>query len=220
MKTENIKNILIGYLLLIIFFQNKGCNSGKKQIITIPEVKGKFDAVKPSQKEIKLVDNSVGVATTEKTRGAVNQSEIDRLKNEYALNVEQMASEVQYLESIADSLGLANFELQQIIINHSKVKEFKQTFDDANLKANVSGIVFKNEVQSVKLDYTIKERQIETAVTKGLYVGGEFGSNKDLDQFTYKIDLEYLYKTKIYKTSYQRFGNDDFFLVGGSIKVF
>jgi hypothetical protein len=102
----------------------------------------------------------------------------------------------------------------------NNVNEVCQDFDDENLIANVSGIVFKNEVQKLKLDYTIKPRQIEKAVMKGLFVGGEFGSNKDLDQFTYKIDLEYLYKNKIYKTAYQRFGNEDFFLVGGSVKLF
>lgn len=217
MKTEQIKSVVIAVLVLLLYFTN--CK-GDKTTVAIPEIKGSFEAVKPTQKEIKLIDNSVGVATTEKTRGAVNQSEIDRLKKEYNLNVEQMANEVQYLESIADSLGLANFELQQIIINHSKVKEFKQTFDDVNLKANVSGIVFKNEVQSVNLDYTIKERQIKTAVMKGFFAGGQIGSNKELNQFTYKIDADFLYDTTIYKSSYQRFGNEYFFLIGGSVKLF
>jgi ATP-dependent Lon protease len=229
MKTENIKSLIIGFLLLIIFFQYKSCNSEKTEIVEIPEIKGKFEAVKPKHSAIELTDHIVDV--NKKVLGKkVNAKASDYLQKEYDFSkkeIERMAKEIAEIEALADSLAFSEYlaieeknKLVELLKQCNKLNEFCQDFNDENIIANVSGIVFKNEVQKLKLDYTIKPRQIEKAVMKGLFVGGEFGSNKDLDQFTYKIDLEYLYKNKIYKTAYQRFGNEDFFLVGGSVKLF
>lgn len=221
MKIENFKSILIIVLFAIIFFQYKGCNSGKKQIITIPEVKGKFEAVKPNNSKVELVNP--------KTK-TIDKTVSKRLQKEYNFKteeIERMANEMAEIEALADSLAEAEYlatkeknRLVELLKQCGTINEVCQDFDNENFTANVSGTVFKNEVSKLKLEYTIKPRQIEKAVMKGLFFGGEFGSNKDLDQFTYKIDLEYLYKNKIYKSAYQRIGNEDFFLVGGSVKLF
>jgi hypothetical protein len=221
MKTENLKSILLVVMSAIIFFQYKGCNSEKTEIVEIPEIKDEFEAVKPKSNPVEIVN--------QKTK-KIDKNVSKRLEKEYNFKseeIERMAKEIAEIEALADSLAFSEYlaieeknKLVELLKQCNNVNEFCQDYNDENLIANVSGVVFKNEVQKLKLDYTIKPRQIEKAVMKGLFVGGEFGSNKDLDQFTYKIDLEYLYKNKIYKTAYQRFGNEDFFLVGGSVKLF
>lgn len=221
MRIENFKSILIVVLCVIIFFQYEGCNSEKTEISEIPEIKGKFEAVKPNNSKVELVNP--------KTK-TIDKTVSKRLQKEYNFKteeIERMANEMAQIEALADSLAEAEYlatkeknRLVELLKQCGTINEVCQDFDNENFTANVSGTVFKNEVSKLKLEYTIKPRQIEKAVMKGLFVGGEFGSNKDLDQFTYKIDLEYLYKNKIYKSAYQRIGNEDFFLVGGSVKVF
>ena len=132
---------------------------------------------------------------------------------------------MQRLKRLSDSLHFQKDlsdkqikELVAIIENYSKTNEFKSDLSDDNILINVSGITFKNVAERVKIDYTIKERKIKT--NKGLFVGGQFGSDTNLNNFTYKIDADFLYKNKIYKASFQRFGDVDFILVGGSLKLF
>ena len=221
MKTENFKTFLIVVLSVIAFLQYNGCKSEKTEISEIPEIKGKFEAVKPNNSKVELINPK-----TKKIDKTVSK----RLQKEYNFKteeIERMANEMAQIEALADSLAEAEYlatkeknRLVELLKQCGTINEVCQDFDNENFTANVSGTVFKNEVSKLKLEYTIKPRQIEKAVMKGLFVGGEFGSNKDLDQFTYKIDLEYLYKNKIYKSAYQRIGNEDFFLVGGSVKVF
>lgn len=229
MKTENLKSILLVVMSAIIFFQYNGSNSEKTEKSKTPEIKGKFEAVKPKHTAIELTDHIVDVNKKVSVR-KVNQKASDYLQKEYNFTkqeIEEMAAEIEKAKDLADKVSLEKDLLEdeknkliELLNQCTTVNEVCHDFNDENLIANVSGTVFKNEVSKLKLEYTIKPRQIEKAVMKGLFFGGEFGSNKELSQFTYKIDLEFLYKNKIYKSAYQRFGNEDFFLVGGSVKLF
>jgi hypothetical protein len=206
MKVENIKSLTIGVLLFIVFLQYKSCNG--KQTTIIKEEKGSIEAVKPEViTQIKVVEKG-------------NIIPDNRLIKEYNYTkqeVEKLVNEIAQIEAIADSLAYKENEAKELLKEYAKINEFKADLSDDKIQINVNGVTFKNIAERVKIDYTIKERNI---IYKGLFIGGEFGTNKDLNQFTYKINADYLYNKKIYKGSYQRINNDNFILIGGSIKVF
>lgn len=158
--------IIIGLIIYIFLFQK--CENTKT--IVVPKIVEKFVAVKP---------DTVTITKTEfKTK----------LVKEYSYNekeIENLASEIQKLESIADSLAYSNHELSEIVSNYAKINEFKHTFSDENLIVNVSGVTFKNIAERVKIDYEIKERKIEIpkqTVFK-ILVGGSIGNDRQFDNF-------------------------------------
>lgn len=217
--TTRLYQIAIIVLLILLYFTN--CK-GDKTAVAIPEVKGKFEAVKPVNKTVNL---PIGQKLAKN-----DKSEFNRLQKEYNFTkqeLEAMATEMALIESIADSLAYSENlikedrdRLVELLKSCSNVNEFSQSLSDDNIKIDVSGIIFKNIAERVKIDYTIKERTIETVVTKGLFIGGQIGSNQELNEFTYKIDADFLFKETIYKASFQKIGNSEFVLIGGSVKIF
>lgn len=214
MKLENIKTVLILALIVIVLTQTKSCNSEKNKL---PEIKGSFEAVKPKHTPITNNNSSI---TNSQTKSVIQEAfgedlskeEINYWKKEYYVVLDEYNSLDSAFAHYNDSLKQVK---HRVVI---RPKLFSKTWDNDTINATVKGMVFNGEVEKLKLDYTIKSREIP--VPKGLFVGGQFGPNKELNQFTYKIDMDYLYKNKIYKTSYQRFQNQDFILIGGSVKLF
>ncbi len=225
MKSENLKSLIIIGLAIICFLQFKGCNETEK--ITIPEVKRSFEAVKPTNKKIDLTNN---VKSKNDKSFTQNQSkEVNRLKKEYNFlqsEIDSMATEIEESNNLAlkiasekDLLQVDKNKLIELLNQYNSINEFKQDLSDDNITAIVSGVSFKNNVQRLKLDYTIKTKEIENPSVKGLFIGGEVGVNKELNQFTYSINADYLYKNKIYKVSYQRLGSFEFINIGGSVRI-
>lgn len=179
MKIEQIKSLIIGFLLLIIFFQYKSCNSEKTEISEIPEIRGKFEAVKPNNSKVGLINPK-----TKKIDKTVSK----RLEKEYNFKseeIERMAQEMAEIEALADSLAYSNHELSEIVTNYAQINEFKHTFSDDNIKVNVSGVTFKNIAERVKIDYEIKERKIEIPKQTAFRIlaGGSIGNDKQFNNF-------------------------------------
>lgn len=158
--------IIIGLIIYIFLFQK--CENTKT--IVVPKIVEKFFAVKP---------DTITITKTEfKTK----------LVKEYNYNekeVENLATEIAHLESIADSLAYSNHELSEIVSNYAKINEFKTTFSDDNVIVNVSGITFKNIAERVKIDYEIKERKIEVPKQTAFKIlfGGSIGNDKSFNNF-------------------------------------
>lgn len=158
--------IIIGLIVYIFLFQK--CENTK--VITVPKIVEKFIAVKP---------DTVTITKTQiKTK----------LVKEYNYTPQQsedLGLEIARLESIADSLAYSNHELSEIVSNYAKINEFKHTFNDDNIKVNVSGVTFKNIAERVKIDYEIKERKIEVPKQTAfrLLVGGSIGNDKEFNNF-------------------------------------
>jgi regulator of replication initiation timing len=211
---KNLLTTISGYVLaVVILLWFKGCNNSEPATITIPKVKGKFEAVKPVHDTIVL---------TKIVKGKVDKSEIDKLKKEYNFTqqeISEMTNEIEHLVNFANNLAFENDSIKAIIKDYATVKEFKQNFDDQNLKADVSGIVFKNEVQRLKLDYTIKEQKIKVPEKKfSLLAGVEVGNTKELNDFSAKANIGFQNK----KGSIIHVGIDtnERFYVGYTIEVF
>ena len=165
-KTENSKLILIAIIafLLVILFM-KGCGLPKvevPQVVQTKEVKGKFEAVKPEQKII------YKYSSNNNNNEEFLQSQINELLSE-----NQKLNDA-YLNA-SDSLKTAMYN-KAITIN-----SFTHTWDNDTLKATASGVV-RGEVESIKLDYTIKSQKVEVPKQKetvfrilgGLEVGTNF----------------------------------------------
>jgi hypothetical protein len=195
-KRYNSTLILSGILsivFLLLWF--KGCSSLTPSTVKVktPEVKGSFKDLKPKNEIIKWPKNgqkndkngfvlSDNTNKTRKANGQENQflqSEIDRLLNEY--------------NSLNDAFARANDSLQQEIYKRTIApKLFSQYFDNDTLSATVKGIVANGEVQKLKLDYTIKSRNIDVKVpeVKFRLLGGvEVGATKEFDKFNTKVNL-------------------------------
>lgn len=190
MKTENkeiIKDLLYRYwiyafaiicfILLIRSCQGSVAPLVAKTIKT-KEVKGKFEAVKPKQEVVYKV---VKGKTIYKTNPEDNflQGQIDQL-------IAENKALQNYYNEASDSL-------QKALYNKAiEIKSFNQTFEDDKLKSEVSGLV-RGEVQSIKLDYTIKPQTIELPQEKEvvfrLLGGVEYGNNSTLSNSIFKANL-------------------------------
>ena len=163
-KTENSKLILIAIIafLLVILFM-KGCGLPKvevPQIVQTKEVKGKFEVVKPEQKIIyKYSSNN----NEEFLQSQINEllAENQKLNDTY-LNASDSLKTVLYDKAIT-------------------LNSFTHTWNNDTINATASGVV-RGEVESIKLDYTIKSQKVEVPKTKetvlrllgGLEVGTNF----------------------------------------------
>lgn len=158
--------IIIGLIVYIFLFQK--CENTKT--IVVPKIVEKFVAVKPDTVTI----TKTKIKTKLITDYNYNEKEIT-----------EMANEIAHLESIADSLAYSNHELSEIVSNYAKINEFKHTFNDDNIKVNISGVTFKNIAERVKIDYEIKERKIELPKQTAfrLLVGGSIGNDKEFNNF-------------------------------------
>lgn len=216
MKNINIidigKGLVIGLLIAILFLWLKGCSGNEPAVaktIQTKEVKGKFEAVKPIQKPV--VQNP---STEPKYRTSNNdeflQSQINQL-------IAENKALQDFYNQASDSLQKALYE------KAIEVKSFSQTFEDDKLKATSSGLV-RGEIQSLKLDYTIKPQTIELPKQKETFlrvlVGGGFGINKELNQTTWKANLGLQNKKgNIIRASVQRIGSQQYYVAEYDISI-
>lgn len=174
--------IALAVLLLLLWL--KGCEGSAPAIVKVktPEVKGSFEAVKPKNEPIlnHIVDVNKKVNGQKLSKeNEFLQAEIDRLLKEY--------------NSLDEAFAKANDSLQQEIYKRTIApKLFSKFFDNDTLSATVKGIVANGEVQKLKLDYTIKSRNIYVKIpeVKFRLLGGvEAGMTKDLTKFNAKVNL-------------------------------
>lgn len=181
MNSTLILSVIIAILFLLLWF--KGCGSSEPTTVevTIPEVKGSFEAVKPKHSLVQELSTEPKNLSTgvQKGNDEFLQSEINRLLKEY--------------NSLNDAFARANDSLQQEIYKRTIApKLFSHTFDTDTINATVKGIVANGEVDKLKLDYTIKLKTIDVKVpqVKFRLLGGvEVGATKEFDKFNTKVNL-------------------------------
>ncbi|MDI9256311.1 hypothetical protein [Flavobacterium sedimenticola] len=199
--------IVIAVLLAVIVYQCTGEKSTKP--VNVPEVKGSFEAVKPTnQKPI-----TVTVTNTVKDTAEINR--LKRLYNYSQEEIERILKENQSLDSLAMA---TNDKMSQQIYELSKYREFSHTFENDTLKALIAG-VSRGPVDRIAIpQFTIKKRTVTVPEKKpylSVYAGGELGMNKELNQGTYKLNLTVQDgKKNLYSGSFQKIAGQDFWLVG------
>lgn len=183
MDKEIIKSLLyenlkyLGWILLFIFLWVRGCSetTPSPQIVkvTIPEVKGKFEAKKP-----------VNIPIGQK----VSKGETVYIKNE--IDPKLIAEN----EKLKKDFAKANDSIKKMQFAKAiQFNKFSSDFEDENVVININGII-QGEVKEITPNYTIKAKKIEVSVKPketvfGLLGGLEVGNNTKLDGFAVKANL-------------------------------
>ena len=167
LKNNTLKPILfLGWVLFFICLWFKGCEKETK-IVTIPEVKGKFE---PTKEIIHTVIDTVYIERIKRENNEKLISDINTLLKE------NEALKQNYIDS--DSLQRELMYLKAI-----KLNEFYHEFDNDAINILAKGIV-QGEVKQMWLNYTIKERKIEVenpADKIHTFIGLGIGTNKNFD---------------------------------------
>lgn len=178
-----IAAIGLAVFIVILFFKSCGGDGEKTVPVKLPEVKGKFEAVKPEQiiisdKKSANVQKVFGQNLSKKEREFL-QSEIDRLLTENGKLEQEFMN--------------ANDSLMQVIYAKAiELKYFNHKWENDTISATVKGIV-RGEIQNIALDYTIKSRTVEVPKPKEVVfrmLGGiEVGNTKQFNDFRVKANL-------------------------------
>ena len=212
MKTDILKSIwqpIVIAILVFLLIQNSCSRNAEIKTVIVPEVKGKFEAAKPTNVPIIDKPNFDKSKPITKSNDAFYQKQIDALlaENENLINAFKDAPDTVKITKYEKAIELNNF--------------FK-VFEDSIATVKVNGTA-RGTIESLAIDYTIKERTIFVPIKKkiGVYLGAEMGSNFDLNQFTYKANLGVQNKKgTIYKASFQQIGSKKFGLMGIDFKIF
>lgn len=221
MKNTNIldvgKGLVVGVLITIILFWLRGCqteNPSVAKTIQTKEIKGKFEAVKPEQKPIQ--NQLPGIGKKIKKSNSNNEDEfLQGQIDELVFENERLIFE---FNKASDSIQ--KLQYQKAI----ELKSFNHTFNDDKINITAEGIV-RGEIQSIKLDYTIKPQTIELPTEKEvkfrLLAGGGFGIDKGLSQPIYKANVGFQTRNgNVYIGSAQRIGIQDYFLAELNLSLF
>lgn len=193
---KRLKDTFIGFLIaFFVFLFIHKCTGDLSPLVAttkIKEQKGKFESVKPLNVPINSI--SLGVATNKKTRGAngvvgkeQNFSKKDNSENEDYIS--ELEKENEYLSR---AYYLASDSVKKLMFEKAnQLNRFTQTFDDEKVKIDVSG-VSRGTVESIKADYTIKEKQIPTKEQIFALRGGlEVGSQLPISSPIFKGNIEF-----------------------------
>lgn len=183
-KKDLILSIVIGALIIALFFKSCESPTVKKTItVQVPEVKGKFEAVKPEQ----IVISDKKTANVQKAFG----------QNLSKKELEYWKAEAKRMYGEYDSM-LLEFKNSNDSIQQLKYKEvitpkmYSHTFDNDTLTAKVYGMYF-GAIPTMSLDYKIKSRKIEIPNPKEVkfrMLGGiEVGNTKEFNDFSVKANV-------------------------------
>jgi hypothetical protein len=142
--------------------------------------------------------------TTEKPYRATQR---DGSKTEHTAENELLSKLLAENERLKCDFEKASDSLKLIIYNQAiQLNSYTQTFDDENITGTASGIV-RGEIQSMKFDYTIKEKKIDTPKPKEtafrLLGGLEAGINPTIGNFAAKGNMMFQNKKgNIFSASY------------------
>lgn len=201
----------LGWILLFVFLWFKGCSRNEESSVTtkviVPEVKETFEAKKPVHKAI---ENSVvkDYLTTEKGDKVFIENPIDeklideneKLKQDFAKETDSLKKVIAYNKAV-------------------QLNKFSTKFEDDNLLLNIEGVV-QGEVQEIKPNYTVKKKTVEVPVKQKetvfrLLVGGAIGLNKELNQASYRLDVNFQNrKGNIISAEYLQVGTQSFGMIG------
>jgi hypothetical protein len=173
---------------------------------TIPEIKGKFETNKVdhepiiiSNKETKFVYLKQDASLKKTIDSLLDQTE--KMKKDFA--------------KMPDTVKIIEYE-KAIQLN-----EFSKKVEDDTIIIDIHG-ASRGTIENLFVDYTVKKREIDIPVKKkiGVYFGSEIGTNTNLNQFTYKLNLGVQNKKgTIYTTSYQKTSSNNYILIGMNFKL-
>lgn len=205
-----------GWVLLFLVLWFKGCGNSdvEKNSVTIPAITKKLPVDTVIKHQIVEVNKMVRDRTNEKKLSKDILEMYDRLKN-YQEEIDNMQAEFMWGDSIKQA------ELYRLA---TELKNFESNFEDENLKLTINGIIAGNEVKEITPTYTIKERKVDVPqkqVKFRMLVGGGFGINKELNQGTWKANVGFQnQKGNIIRASFQRIGNQDYYLAEYDFSLF
>ncbi len=191
---KRLKDTFMGFFLafLTFLFIHKCTGDVSPSVATtkIKEEKGKFEAIKPIN--IPIMANSPQLKKGQKL-SKNNKSENDKWSNSTTLENEDYIAELEKEnEQLSRAYYLANDSVKKLMFEKAnQLNKFSQTFDDDKVKIDVSG-VSRGTVESIKADYTIKERQIPTKEQIFALRGGlEVGSQLPISSPIFKGNIEF-----------------------------
>lgn len=163
------------FVLLFLLFRNCQEIDTKPQIVkvTIPEVKGKFEAKKPLNIPIGQKVSKGKTIYIENEIDSKLIAENEKLKQDFS-KANDSIKKLQFAKAI-------------------QLNKFSTDFEDENVVININGIV-QGEVKEITPGYKIKERKIEVPVkikeTVFRLLGGvEVGNNVELSNPIFKANL-------------------------------
>lgn len=191
---KRLKDTFIGFLIaffVFLFIHKYTCDVSPSVAMTkIKEEKGKFEAIKPIN--IPIMANSPQLKKGQKVSKNV-KSENDKWTNSTTLENEYYIAELEKEnEQLSRAYYLANDSVKKLMFEKAnELNKFSQTFDDDKVKIDVSG-VSRGTVESIKADYTIKEKQIPTKEQIFALRGGlEVGSQLPISSPIFKGNIEF-----------------------------
>lgn len=202
---------VIGVLVATWF---RGCSGSAPtpQIVkvTVPEVKGTFEAKKPFHEPVL---NKAKSPQLKKGETVYKENPID--KKLIAEN-----------EKLKNDFAKANDSIKQLsFIKAIQLNKFSTKFEDENVILNINGVV-QGEVKEITPNYTIKKKTVEVTVKPKetvfrLLVGGGIGFNNPMNKAIYKVDLGFQNrKGDIISAEYVRVGNEKYGVIGFKKSIF
>lgn len=157
---------IIIVLLMVIFTDS---SKEKKITVTIPEEQGQFK----TDTVVNTVHDTVTVIKWETKTVTVNAKVNDTLVHSYT----QLTDSLQRLHMYLDAITLRNY---------------KKTFNDDYFRLDVTGQV-QGKVNTMNIDYTIKERQVDTIIKipRKKFGVGVFGGLDYRGQPTFGVGVNY-----------------------------
>lgn len=214
-RTQKRILLIAAAVVIFLFFMPTDCSCNGKKDTVVPEIKGTMPAAKPESKPI-VSTEPIFVNTGVKNR--TSEKEVAYWKAE----AKRLLDENQDMDN---AFRNANDSLQQLLYSKAiQINSFTHTWDNDTLKATVFGIS-RGEVQSIKLDYTIKERKIQVPKEKEVVLrfmaGGGLGINSELNQPVLKANAGFQNKKgNIIMASYEKIGSQQYWLAEYNFSVF
>lgn len=202
-------SIIVTILLIICLFVLKCERKNEPALATenTKEIKGRFK----TQYKDKIVYKSLVIPNYIKVKDTKTSDSLYKVIQNYN---DDFSFEM-------DRFIFENDSLKKLTLfkNAIEPKQFSTDFDNKDLTLNISGVVAGSEIKEITPKYTIKPIKIKSY--NKILVGGGFGSNKALNQVTYKANVSFQNKkNSIYRISYQRIGTQEFGLIEYDLSLF
>jgi hypothetical protein len=213
-----VKVFAIVTAIVFAFLWLKGCAGSNpepqlaKVEVMVPEVSGTFKPQKPINTPVVKWSNMT-ISKQTQNLPKIGKSYFDKSKKSI---VQNSLFEVDAIHS-DDSIQKEPCERQ--------LNNFSTKFEDDNIELNIEGVA-EGTVKEITPRYKLKERKSEGVVEQKetvlrVLAGGGFGINKDLNQATWKLNLGLQNKKgNIIRGSFQRIGNQDYWLAEYDVSIF
>ena len=208
-----------GWILLFFVLWFKGCGGPSNPSITTITTPA-ITKTLPTAKAAEIKHIPIEVPKWYRDRKTENKylkdlSEAEERIIAYQEEIDNMQSEFMWSDSIKQA------ELYRLA---TELKNFESNFEDENLKLTINGIIGGNEVKEITPTYTIKSKKIDVPqkqVNFRMLAGGGIGINKELNQGTWKANVGFQNKKgNIIRGSFQRIGNQDYYLAEYDFSIF